>query len=66
MRRFAAIFLSALALEAADVAAFAEIGSMTQQIEKITGWKSKRKVPAAMMSKKQLDVYLKARLTEDV
>ena len=67
MRRFAALlFLWAGALEAADIAAFAEIRSMTQQIEKITGWKSKRKVPAAMMSKKQLDLYLKARLTEDV
>ncbi len=58
--------LLALSLSAADAPAFAEIKAMTRQIELITGWKSKRKVPAAMMTKKQLDVYLKARLSEDV
>ncbi len=64
--KFVLFWLSALQLAGADAAVFAEIRAMTQQIEQITGWKSKRKVPAAMMNKQQLDVYLKARLTEDV
>lgn len=66
MNLFIIGWLSALALAAADAPAFAEIKSMTRQIEQITGWKSKRKVPAALMTRKQLDSYLKARLNEDV
>lgn len=66
MKRTLIFGLFALSLVAADAPAFAEIKAMTRQIEQITGWKSKRKVPAAMMTKKQLDLYLKARLSEDI
>ena len=66
MKPFFLIWLAALQLGAADAPVFAEIRVMTQRIEQITGWKAKRKVPAAMMNKRQLDTYLKARLTEDV
>lgn len=66
MRRLFLLWLTVLNLGAVDAPVFAEIRAMTEQIERITGWKSKRKVPAAMMNKKQLDAYLKARLNEDV
>ncbi len=66
MKRVMLFWIAALPLLANDAPVFREIRAMTQQIEKITGWKSKRKVPAAMMNKQQLDAYLKARLTEDV
>ncbi len=66
MKRALILWLVALNLGAADAAVFAEIQAMTREIEKITGWKAKRKVPAAMMTKKQLDVYLNTRMSEDV
>jgi len=66
LKRTLIFWLIALNLGAADAAIFAEIRAMTQQIEQITGWKSKRKVPAAMMNKQQLDRYLNARMSEDV
>lgn len=66
MKRFFVLWLVALQLAAADVSIFAQIRTMTRQIEQITGWKAKRKVPAAMMNKIQLDTYLKERLNEDV
>jgi hypothetical protein len=66
VKRFLVLWLVALQLTAADVAIFAQIRSMTEQIERITGWKAKRKVPAALMNKKQLDAYLQARLNDDV
>ncbi len=66
MRAVLLFWLVALQLAAADAAVFAQIRTMTEQIEQITGWKSKRKVPAAMMNKRQLDAYLKDRLSEDV
>ncbi|MBY0503293.1 MAG: hypothetical protein K2X03_05265 [Bryobacteraceae bacterium] len=66
MKHFLLLWLAVASLHAADAPVFAEIRAMTAEIERITGWKAKRKVPAAMMSKRQLDTYLNERMKEDV
>ena len=70
MKRLVAGILLALFLRAAepraDAGLFAQIEEITQKLADITGWKLKRKVPAAMMSKPQLDKYLQDKLNTEV
>lgn len=58
-----ALLFSALAASADNV--FRQVDSLTAQLAEMTGWTLKRKVPAASISKSQLDKYLRDRLAED-
>lgn len=59
------LLLVSIALRAEDPSVFRELDSITAKLAEMTGWTLKRKVPAASISKKQLDKYLRERIAED-
>lgn len=49
-----------------DGGIFRQVDEITAKLAEITGWKLKRKVPAAMMNKAQLDEYLSQKVHAEV
>lgn len=68
MKRLAALLLLALASTTAadDGGIFGHIEEITRKLADITGWQLKRKVPAAMMTKPELDRYLNKKVSSEV
>ena len=68
MNRIAATLLLAFLVAAApdDGGIFAQVESITRKLSDITGWQLKRKVPASMMTKPELDRYLNKKVASEV